>query len=376
MKVFVSFFIYTHQMTEQRKIIHIDMDCFFAAVEKLDNPKLNGLPIAVGHDAARGVVSTASYEARTWGVHSAMSISMAKRLCPNLRIVEPRMWRYKELSAQIHNIFHRYTDIIEPISLDEAFLDVTVNKTSDKLALDIAQKIKRDIFVETGLTASAGVSYCKMLAKIASDYNKPNSLCVVHPDRAIHFLDQLKIEKLWLVGPHTAREMHSLGIFTVRQLRGASIETLTRIFGKRGSIFYNYARGIDNAPVETIQERKSVSCETTFEQDLTLRSAVIIALYHIVIELVGRLSKDNFNGNTLTLKIKYADFTQITRSMTSHTPLTTKNEILPLAKQLLEKVSFSATRAIRLIGLGVGCSEENKNTYAKWKEMEIPFNMQ
>lgn len=361
-------------MTFKRKIIHIDMDCFFAAVEMLDNPQLAGLPIAVGHDVERGVVSTANYEARRFGVHSAQSIRMAKRLCPSLVIVAPHFGRYKEISAHIHSIFHRYTDLIEPISLDEAFLDVTDNKPGITLAEDIAREIKAAIHDETGLTASAGVSYCKMIAKIASDYNKPDGMCVVHPDRAIEFLDNLKVEKLWLVGNKTAREMHSLGIFTVKQLRSQSMATLTRAFGKHGPMFYDYARGIDNSLVEARQERKSVSCETTFDQDLSLRSAVTIELYHITLELVSRLKKSKFSGRTLTLKVKYADFTQTTRCVTHTSPLTDKDEILPLAKQLLKKLDYSATRPIRLLGLGVSSGDEKRRQPRKmWTEPELPF---
>lgn len=368
-------------MEPYRKIIHIDMDCFFAAVEMSDNPELYGQPVAIGHDSERGVVSTANYEARRFGVHSAQSMRMAKRLCPTLRIIEPHFERYKAVSAQIHKIFHRYTDIIEPISLDEAFLDVTNNKKGAVLATDIAKEIKTAIHEETGLTASAGVSYCKMLAKIASDYNKPDGLCTIHPDAAIPFLDRLKVERLWMVGAKTAREMHSLGIFTVKQLRQQSIATLTRTFGKHGATFYDYARGIDNSPVRVSQERKSVSCETTFEQDLSLKSAVIIELYHATLELAGRLKKSGFKGRTLTLKVKYSDFTQITRSMTHTSVIATKDEILPLAKKLLAKVDFSASHPIRLIGLGVGSSEEETDNGKKtkergkqyWEELQLPF---
>lgn len=262
-------------MQHYRKIIHIDMDCFYAAVERLDNNNLAGKAIVVGHDSDRGVVSTASYEARRYGVHSAQSIRMAKRLCPNLLIIEPRFERYKEISNKIHNIFHRYTDLIEPISLDEAFLDVTQNKKGIELAVDIAKEIKAAIHDELGLTASAGVSYCKLLAKIASDYNKPDGLCIIHPDNAIAFLDKLKVEDLWLVGHKTALELHSLGIFKVRQLRKQSLSTLSRLFGKRGQLFYDYARGIDDSPVEARNERKSVSCESTFAQDLSLKSIAV-----------------------------------------------------------------------------------------------------
>ena len=200
------------QIDRFMKIIHVDMDQFFAAVEQRDNPELKGKPIAVGHDAERGVVSTASYEARRFGVHSAQSIQLAKRLCPQLIIVEPHFQRYKEVSAQLHQIFHDYTDLIEPISLDEAFLDVTENKRGIELGVDIAREIKQRIRETTGLTASAGVSYCKFLAKIASDWRKPDGLTVIHPDRALDFIAQLKVEKIWGVGQKTAEKMHHMGI--------------------------------------------------------------------------------------------------------------------------------------------------------------------
>ncbi len=364
----------TETMSEYRKIIHVDMDCFFAAVELLDHPELAGRPVAVGHDAERGVVSTASYEARRYGVRSALSMAVAKRLCPQLVVMPPRMERYAEVSRQIHGIFSRYTDLIEPLSIDEAFLDVTRNKPGIPLAKDIAMEIKAAIRDELHLTASAGVSYCKLLAKIASDYNKPDGLCVVHPQRAISFLDNLRLEKLWLVGPKTARDMHSVGIFTVRQLRACSLTTLTRLFGKRGQMFYNFSRGIDDSEVQVEHERKSVSCEATFENDIWKRSAVIIELYHIVLELVVRLSKNDFQGRTLTLKIKFADFTTVTRSITADRPLVGKADILPLAKQLLARVSFNRDHPIRLLGLGVGRADDAAVPQQTWREQDLPFD--
>lgn len=358
-----------------RKIIHIDMDCFFAAVERLDNPGLAGVPLAVGHDAERGVVSTASYEARKFGVHSAQPIGMAKRLCPQLVIVPPRMSRYIEISQKIHAIFRRYTDIIEPVSIDEAFLDVTENKLSMPLAKDIAVEIKEAIERELHLTASAGVSYCKMLAKIASDYSKPNGLCVIHPDRAIAFLDRLTVDRLWLVGPKTARDMHGIGIFTVRQLRACSFATLTRLFGKRGQMFYDYARGIDKSEVVVEHERKSVSRESTFEHDIWKRAVVIIELYHTVLELVARLKKSGFCGRTLTLKVKFSDFTTVTRSITADNDLLSKDAILPLAKQLLARVPFDRDHPIRLIGLGVAHAADSDSVQRPtWHEQELPFD--
>ena len=218
-----------------RKILHVDMDQFFAAVEQRDRPELRGKPVAVGHDAARGVVSTASYEARRFGVHSAQAMATAKRLCPQLIVVEPRFQAYKEVSAQIHGVFHEFTDLIEPLSLDEAFLDVTVNKPGLALGVDCARAIKERIREVTGLTASAGVSYCKFLAKIASDYRKPDGLCVIHPDRAQQFIDQLHVDRIWGVGQKTAERMHRMGIFTGADLRRLSLNHLTHEFGKVGT---------------------------------------------------------------------------------------------------------------------------------------------
>ena len=310
------------------KIIHVDMDQFFAAVEQRDNPELRGKPIAVGHDAERGVVSTASYEARRFGVHSAQSIQVAKRLCPQLIIVEPHFLRYKEVSAQLHGIFHDYTDLIEPISLDEAFLDVTENKR--------------------GLT-------------------------VIHPDRALDFIAQLKVEKIWGVGQKTADKMHRMGIFTGLDLRNTSLSRLTQEFGKMGQVFYDFSRGIDNRPVISEWERKSVSCEQTFETDISENAAVTIHLYHTVLELVRRIEKNDFEGRTLTLKVKFLDFQQITRSITVDHILRSKDDILPLAKQLMQSVEFN-NHPIRLLGLGVS---NQKNTIPEdapqWIELELEF---
>ena len=361
------------------KIIHVDMDQFFAAVEQRDNPELRGKPIAVGHDAERGVVSTASYEARRFGVHSAQSIQMAKRLCPQLIIVEPHFQKYKEVSAQLHEIFHDYTDLIEPISLDEAFLDVTENKTmvstnpQGMLAMDIAREIKQRIRATTGLTASAGVSYCKFLAKIASDWRKPDGLTVIHPDRALDFIDQLKVEKIWGVGQKTAEKMHRMGIFTGLDLRRTALSRLTQEFGKMGQVFYDFARGVDNRPVISEWERKSVSCEQTFESDLSEHAAITIHLYHIVLELVRRIEKNDFEGRTLTLKVKFQDFQQITRSVTVNHILRASDDILPLAKQLLQQVEFSS-HPIRLLGLGVSNNRPDMTTdKPRWIQLKLQF---
>ena len=365
------------EMQQLRRIIHVDMDQFFAAVEQRDRPELRGKPVAVGHDAMRGVVSTASYEARKYGVHSAQAIQTAKRLCPQLIIVEPRFHAYKEVSMQIREIFSDYTDMIEPLSLDEAFLDVTENKRGIALAVDCAKEIKHRIKAVTGLTASAGVSYCKFLAKIASDYRKPDGLCVIHPDRAQDFIDQLRVERIWGVGQKTAEHMHRMGIFVGADLRRASLTHLQREFGKMGQVFYDFARGIDDRPVISEWERKSVSCEQTFSEDISTKVQVTVELYNTVLELERRIEKSGFQGSTLTLKVKYSDFRQITRSMTQEHILTKKDDILPLAKQLMGQVEYSAAHPIRLLGLGISghADEDAKKIQPRpeWRELELEF---
>lgn len=358
-----------------RKIIHVDMDAFFASVEQRDFPELRGKAVAVGYDGPRGVVSTASYEARRYGVHSAMAMAVAKRRCPHLIVVKGRYGVYKEVSQQVHNIFSDYTDLIEPISIDEAFLDVTDNKTDLPTAMDIARDIKRRIREELQLTASAGVSYNKFLAKIASDYRKPDGLFLVHPLKAQAFIDELPIEKFWGVGPKTAQQMHRMGIFIGKDLRQVSLAHLREVFGKAGTIYYDFARGLDDRPVDPTWIRKSVGCEHTFEDDKTLRSQVLIETYHLVLELTGRIEKASFSGMTLTLKVKYADFQTITRSISSTKVLRTKDDILPLAKQLLTKVAFSPSHAIRLLGLSVSSPQAGKDEahHEQWVQGCLDF---
>ena len=358
----------------ERKIIHIDMDAFFASVEQRDNPALRGIPVAVGRDTQRSVVSTASYEARRFGVRSAMPMARAKRLCPELTIVTPRYEAYKAVSAEIHAIFHDYTDIIEPLSIDEAFLDVTLNKAGKDMAVDIAREIRRRIRDELSLTASAGVSYNKFLAKIASDFRKPDGMTVIHPDRALDFISGLKIEKFWGVGPRTADRMHYMGIFTGADLRRCSLRHLTEVFGKMGRVYYDFARGVDLRPVETDYVRKSVGCEHTLQEDISARSAVIIELYHTVLELVRRVEKDRFEGRTLTLKVKFSDFTQVTRSLTQHRVLQAKEDILPIAKRLLREVEYSQEHPVRLIGLSVSNPSAEADLHrAEWVEGFLEF---
>lgn len=367
-----KFVIFAPTMDE-RKIIHIDMDAFYASVEQRDHPELRGKPIAVGHAEERGVVAAASYEARKYGVRSAMSSLKAKQLCPGLIFVPGRMNTYKEVSAQIHAIFHDYTDLIEPLSLDEAFLDVTENKKGIALAVEIAKEIKLRIREELHLVASAGISYNKFLAKVASDYRKPDGLCTIHPDQALEFIEHLPIEAFWGVGKVTAQKMHALGIHRGKELQQCSLEMLTRLFGKAGRIYYDFARGIDLRPVEAIRIRKSVGCEHTLDKDITKSSSVIIELYHVATELVERLKRNGFSGNTLTLKIKFYDFKQITRSITQSKELHELADILPLAKQLLKEVDYSI-RPIRLLGLTISNpKEEREDTNGIWKQLELEF---
>ena len=339
-----------------RKIIHVDMDAFFASVEQRDHPALRGKPIAVGHAGARGVVATASYEARKFGVHSAMPSSKARELCPQLIFVHSRMRHYQAVSRQVREIFERYTDIIEPVSIDEAYLDVTVNKIGASTGLEIAKLIKQNICEELGLIASAGVSYNKFLAKIASDYRKPDGLCVIHPDQAIEFIDRLPIESFWGIGPATAKRLHALGIQTAPQLREMSLARLTELFGKAGLTYYNFVRGIDDREVTTYRERKSVGCEETFSQDIRGK-AIEQALESVIEELVRRVNKQNFKGKRLTLKVRFPDFTTLTRSSSGQEYLDNIKNVTQAAAKLLDNVTVPDT-GIRILGLSVSKTEQ------------------
>ena len=360
-----------------RKIIHIDMDAFFASVEERDNPDLKGKPVIIGSDprktGGRGVVSTCNYEARKFGVHSAMSSKDAYERCPQAIFISGNYQKYREIGMQIREIFRRYTDLVEPMSIDEAYLDVTENKLGIKSAIKIAKMIQYDIWQEVHLTCSAGVSYNKFLAKIASDYRKPDGLCTIHPDQALDFIAHLPIESFWGVGPVTAQKMHALGIHNGTQLQACTLEMLTRQFGKAGNLYYDFARGIDLRPVEPIRIRKSVGCEHTLEKDISLHSSAIIELYHVVTELLERLKRTNFSGNTLTLKIKFHDFNQITRSITQDSELTSMDKILPLAKKLLKEIDYES-HPIRLIGLSVSNPKEEKEEIKKqWEQLSLEF---
>ena len=364
-------------MDAYRKIIHIDMDAFFAAVEQRDNPALRGLPVAVGGDGERGVISTASYEARRFGVHSALATAIARRRCPQLVLLQPRFDAYKAVNAQLAALFHEYTDLVEFLSIDEAFLDVTENKTGAELASDIAQDIRRRIRDELQLTASAGVSYCKFLAKIASEQRKPDGLYTIHPDRAERFISRLPIDKFWGVGPKTAERMRYIGVFNGGDLRKLTLPQLTSHFGKQGKMFYDFARGIDPRPVVTEHDTKSVGCERTFEKDLRTETGAIVELYHVTLELLERLHRHkDFQGRTLTLKVKYEDFSQITRSISQDQPFRTKQQILAKAKALLRKADH--TKGIRLIGLSISnpASDTTEGHGGRWVQLSFNFNGQ
>lgn len=347
------------EMNPNRKIIHIDMDAFYASVEQMDNPQLYGKPIAVGGSESRGVVAAASYEARKFGVRSAISGVLAKKYCPELIFVRPRFERYKEISKQIHKIFCDYTDLIEPLSLDEAYLDVTQNKKGNPSASLLAQEIRNRIFNEIGLTASAGISINKFVAKIASDYNKPNGQKTVTPDEVIPFLEVLPIRKFYGVGKVTTEKMYQLGIFTGLELKSKSLEFLEKHFGKSGSYYYYVVRGIHNSEVKSSRIAKSVAAEHTFEVNLSSEIFMLEQLDLIATSLERRLKKYNVSGKTVTLKIKYSDFTQQTRSKTLPYFIADKGLILEAVKELLYQERMKDS--VRLLGI----SMSNLNTEVK-----------
>jgi len=337
---------------DPRKIIHIDMDAFYASVEQRDNPELRGKPVAVGGSRERGVVAAASYEARKFGVHSAMPSITARRKCPDLIFVKPRFDAYKVISREIREIFARYTPIIEPLSLDEAYLDVTENLKGIPSATRIAEEIRTRIRAETELTASAGVSYNKFLAKLASDYRKPDGLFVITPQMGPAFVETLPVRKFHGVGPATARKMTGLGIATGLDLRAQSQAFLQQHFGKAGSYYYWAARGIDERPVRADRIRKSVGAENTFPADLFAYEAARDALREIVDKVWAYCDGSGMRGRTVTLKVKFANFRVITRSRTCQTPISTRIELEQLGDALLEPL-FPVARGIRLLGVSL-----------------------
>ncbi|MGL4738863.1 MAG: DNA polymerase IV [Cellulosilyticaceae bacterium] len=352
-------------MQSTRKIIHVDMDAFYASVEKRENPELEGKPIIVGgkpHE--RGVVATCSYEARAYGIHSAMSSRMAYNLCPHAIFIKPRHELYKSISLEIREIFSRYTDQIEPLSLDEAYLDVTVNKKQMALATHIARAIKEDIQKELNLSASAGVSYNKFLAKIASDLYKPAGLAVIRPEQSDVFLAQLPIEKFHGVGEVTSKSLRKIGVRTGADLKRLELGYLVTLFGKRGHILYDFARGIDHRPVQSQRCRKSIGAETTFKEDKSDEPEQLLGALEAIVEKVSyRMMVAHQKAKTLTLKIKYEDFTQITRSLTVPVPIQNSTQINQYLPLLISKVE-RRYKKVRLVGLTLsGCMEENEEVY-------------
>ena len=348
-----------------RKIIHVDMDAFYASVAELDNPELRGKAIAVGGSEARGVVSAASYEARKFGVKSAMSSFLAKQKCPHLIFVKSDFERYKELSVKIRAVFYEYTDLVEPLSLDEAYLDVTENKKGNPSANDIAREIRARIYTETGLRASAGISINKFIAKVASDINKPNGQKTIHPEEVLQFLEELPVNKFYGVGKVTASKMYNLGIFKGKDLKKKPLEELVKSFGKSGTHYYNIVRGIHNSAVKPNRIRKSIAAERTFSENLSSEIFMIERLDKIADELEKRMKKTDTKGKTITLKIKYSDFTQQTRSKTKTNFMQTKKEFFPVVKELLYQDKL--VNSVRLLGLSFG----NLNT-----EEIVPFWVQ
>lgn len=352
-----------------RKIIHVDMDAFYASVEQHDNPDLKGKPIAVG-GGHRGVVSAASYEARKFGVRSAMPSKTAKEKCPHLIFVPPRFARYKEISKKIREIFHEYTDLVEPLSLDEAYLDVTENKKGIESANEISKEIRQKIFEQTGLTASAGISVNKFLAKVASDINKPNGQKTIHPQNIEKFLEELPVEKFYGVGSVTANKMFTHGIFKGKDLKKKSIEELTKLFGKSGQYYYNVVRGKHNSEVKPNRIQKSVAVERTFWEDLADEQEINEKLESLSKDLHQRLQKNNILGRSLTLKIKYKDFALFTRSFTKEQYFSSSEEYLKIAKKLWELRPFD--KAVRLLGLSLSHLNTDEKKHVSI-QLKIPF---
>ena len=350
-----------------RKIIHVDMDAFYASVEQLDDPKLRGKPIAVGGGGKRGVVSAASYEARKFGVRSAMSGVLAEKKCPHLIFVRPRFKRYSEISKQIRKIFFEFTDLVEPLSLDEAYLDVTENKKGHLSATLLAEEIRKEIYNKTGLRASAGISINKFIAKVASDINKPNGQKTIPPEEVIEFLEELDITKFYGIGKVTAAKMYNLGIFKGKDLKAKSLEFLTDNFKKSGGYYYNIVRGIHHSKVKTDRIRKSIAAERTFMKNITSEIYMLEKLNGIAEELEKRLKNSKVSGKTVTLKIKYSDFSVQTRSKTLQYCITEKSLLLETVKELLyqEKIKNS----VRLLGISV--TNLNTNTKEKEKVMDV-----
>lgn len=353
-----------------RKIVHIDMDAFYASVEQRDNPEVRGKPVIVGGTPQeRGVVAACSYEARKFGVRSAMSTAKALVLCPEAILIRPHFKKYEEASAVINKIFHEYTNLVEPLSLDEAYLDVTDNFMEIKSATEIAREIKKKINGQTGLTASAGVSYCKFLAKIASGFKKPDGLTVVTPDKALEFIGKLPIGSFHGVGKVTEKRMNELGIMTGADLRKKTLAELEKYFGKSGVWFYDLARGLDDSPVEPNWIRKSAGRETTLSEDITDLPRIREILEELCFEVEKDLKNEGVKGRTITLKVKYHDFKQITRSITIDRQIQGGATINKYIQELLAKTE-AGSKKVRLLGVSMHGFEEPS---AAEKQMKLGF---
>lgn len=358
-------------MEANRKIIHVDMDAFFASVEQMDDPLLRGKPVAVGGGSERGVVAAASYEARKFGVRSAMSGVMARKNCPGLIFVKPRFSRYKELSKKIRSIFYEYTDLVEPLSLDEAYLDVTTNKKNHPSATLIANEIRKRIFEEVGLTASAGISNSKFVAKIASDINKPNGQKTIPPEEVVGFLEGLPVEKFFGIGRVTAVKMYELGVFSGKDLKEKSLEFLRSHFKSSGEHYYKMVRGLHQSEVKPNRIQKSVAAEHTFTANLTSEIYMMERLEAIAEELEGRLLKSKIAGKTITLKIKYSDFTQQTRSKTLPYFVKDKDVLLKTVRDLLYQERIK--ESVRLLGISVSNLNNNPTSEMKVMDVQLKF---
>jgi DNA polymerase-4 len=359
-----------HELAD-RKIIHVDMDAFYASVEQHDDLHLRGKPIAVGGGNDRGVVAASSYEARKYGVRSAMPSVTAKKLCPDLIFVKSRFDRYREVSMQIREIFQDYTDLVEPLSLDEAYLDVTENKYNFPSATIIAYEIRRRIYEVTGITASAGISVNKFIAKIASDYNKPNGQKTILPEEILLFLEELDIRKFHGIGKVTADKMYQFGIFNGRDLKEKSLEFLASNFGKSGAHYYKIVRGIHTSPVKADRIRKSLGAERTFSENISSEIFMKERLIQIAEEIEKRISKTNVAGKTVTLKIKYRDFKTQTRSKTLPHFIRDKETILNTAIALMEQEGFR--ESVRLLGITLSNLDTAKEEEIDFVEVQLGF---
>ncbi|MBM9613328.1 DNA polymerase IV [Desulfobulbus rhabdoformis] len=361
-------------MPPLRKIIHIDMDAFFASVEQLDTPVLRGRPVIVGgKPQSRGVVAACSYEARAFGIHSAMPCVRAYQLCPQAVFIRPRMDRYREISRKIMALFHRYTELVEQLSVDEAFLDVTENSLGQPSATRIAQMIRADIKATLHLTASAGVSYNKFLAKIASGHNKPDGMTVIPPERARDFIAALPIGKFYGVGKVTEKKMQAQGVRTGEDLLRFSQNQLQHLFGKSGLFFYDIVRGIDLRPVEPVRERKSIGTETTLAEDIDNNAEITDLLFGLITKVAQILADKETGGRTLTLKVRYSDFTTITRSATTPQGFFSASDMLTQLPRLLAATE-AGQRKIRLLGITVSnLCRENETSRLRMHQLPLPF---